>query len=89
MEKEQFINEVLNSIDGITNVEPNDDLFSKIEQRIQEKSVVPMKTIWMVAASIVVLISLNIIVLSVKSDSKQSELASLEQSINKSNQLYK
>jgi cell division protein FtsL len=89
MEKEQFINDILNCTNGITKVEPSDELFSKIEQRVQEKSVVPMKTLWLVAASIVVLMSLNIILLSEKSSSKQSELASIEQSINKSNQLYK
>lgn len=88
MEKEQFINEVLNSIDGITNVEPNDNLFSKIEQRIQEKSVVPMKTIWMVAASIIVLMSLNIVILTSKNKTNDTSISELEKSIHKSNQLY-
>jgi cell division protein FtsL len=89
MEKEQFINKILSSVNGITPVEPSDALFSKIEQRLQEKSVVSLKMMWLVAASIVILMSLNIILLSEKPNSNQSELASLEQSINKSNQLYK
>lgn len=88
MEKEDFINNILNSFDGITSVEPNDSVLQKIEQRIKE-SQISTRTLWLVAASIVILASLNIILINDKSGSKESEIASLEQSINKSNQLYK
>jgi len=88
MEREVFINKVLNSVDGITKVTPNDAIFLKIEKRIDETTI-SLRTIWLVAASIVVLISFNIMLLSGKSNSNESEIASLEHSINKSNQLYK
>jgi hypothetical protein len=88
MEREDFINKVLNSTDGITKVIPNDAIFLKIEKRIDETTI-SLRTIWLVAASIVVLISFNIMLLNGKFNSNESEMASLEHSINKSNQLYK
>lgn len=88
MERENFINEILNSIDGIAKVTPNEVLFQKIEQRIKETIVSP-RTLWLVAASISALIALNLLLVSGKPSSGESEMASLEHSINKSNQLYK
>ncbi|WP_298117176.1 hypothetical protein [Flavobacterium sp.] len=88
MEKEDFINNILNSVDGITSVTPSDIVLQKIEQRIKE-SQISTRTLWLVAASIIILVSLNIILINDKSGSNESEIASLEQSINKSNQLYK
>lgn len=88
MERENFINEILNSVDGIAKVTPNEVLFQKIEQQIQETTVSP-RTLWLVAASIAVLIALNLLLISGKPSSGESEMASLEHSINKSNQLYK
>ena len=89
MRKEVSINTVLNSSDGIVKVMPADELFAKIELKINSKNVVPLKTIWLVAACIVVLISLNIILLSGTNKSNKYNMASFENSINKSNQFYK
>ncbi len=88
MERENFINEILNSVDGITKVTPNEALFQKIEQSINETTVSP-RNLWLVAASITVLISINLLLISEKPSSGESEMVSLEHSINKSNQLYK
>ncbi len=88
MEKENFIEQILNSANGIKRVEPSDDLFIKINNRIQEKQVIPMRMVSLVAASIALLITLNIILLSVKTSKTENATAALEQSINKSNQLY-
>lgn len=88
MEAEKFINDILNSTNGITKVNPSDELFSKIELRIQEKSVVPMKTLWLVAASIVILMSLNVIIIASKNKTQDASISELEKSIHKSNQLY-
>lgn len=89
MEQENFIHDILNSTNGITKVIPNDELLSKIEQRINEKSVVSMRTLWLVAASIVILIGVNIIVLTTKNTLlPQSAAAELKNSVHKSNQLY-
>lgn len=88
MEKESFIEQILNSANGITTVEPSSDLFNKIKNRIDQKQVIPIRMVALVAASIALLISLNIILLSVKTSKSETTIAVLEQSINKSNQLY-
>lgn len=88
MDKELFINSILNSTNSITKVLPDESLFNRIESRISKNSM-SKNTLWLVAASIVMLISINIILLLEKSNTIHSELTSLEHSINKSNQLYK
>ena len=89
MKKEDFITAVLNSTNGMTQVAPAEDLYFKIERRINNKEVVSLSTLWMVAASIAVLVTLNISLLNNFKSAETSELSSLEQSINKNNQLYK
>ena len=89
METEHWIENILNSINGITPVMPNDDLFSKIQQRIEQDNTVSSKTVWLVAASIVVLILLNFTVMASKiRERKSSTTTYLEMTVNKSNQLY-
>ncbi|WP_396212151.1 hypothetical protein [Flavobacterium sp.] len=88
MERENFINEILNSVEGIVKVKPNEALFQKIEQRIQETTV-SLRTLWLVAVSTAVMIAINLFLISGKPSSGESKMASLEHSINKSNQLYK
>lgn len=89
MEKEIFIAKVLNSVDGIVKASPDDVVLLRIEQHIKQNTITP-KMIWIAAASIALLISLNLLVLHKSSFlSDTSELQVLEQSISKSNQLYK
>jgi uncharacterized membrane protein YvbJ len=89
MEKQNWIEKVVNSTNGITQVNPKDDLFSKIQHRIRQENKVPSKTIWLVAASVAILIMLNISVINSKSESRNdSTTAYLENTLNKSNQLY-
>jgi hypothetical protein len=88
MEREEFINTILKSVDGITKVTLSDAIYLRIEKEINCNKV-PTKTLWLVAASIVVVLSINLALLSEKSNSNESELANFENSINKSNQLYK
>lgn len=89
MEREQFIEKILNSTNGITKVVPGDDLFSKIQQRIQLEVKVSSKTLWLVAASIAILVMLNLSVLASRTNEKDtSTTAYLEMTVNKSNQLY-
>ena len=88
MEKEDFIDSILNSVDGIATATPSDAVFQKIENKINETTI-STSTMWLVAASIVVLISFNIALLNEKFNDNKTEMTSLEQSINRSNQLYK
>ena len=89
MEKEQWIVKVMNSTNGITAVEPADDLWSKIQTRVQKETKVSPKTVWLVAASIAVLVLLNITALKTKVREKETNATTyLESTINQSNQLY-
>jgi hypothetical protein len=88
MNKNQFIEKVLNSTNGIQQVEPSDALFSKIQNRIQADKPVDNYITWLVAASVIVLITLNVGILfnTSSSSTSKSELASLVSTTN--NQLY-
>jgi hypothetical protein len=89
MERNNWIATILKSTSGITPVVPTDDLFIKIQQRIQLQSNVSSKTVWLVAASIVVLVLLNFSTLASTTKQKTSSTtAYLEMTVNKSNQLY-
>lgn len=89
MQKETWIENILNSTNGITQVKPDDYLFSKIQRKIKQQNKVSPKTVWLVAASIAVLVLLNISIISSKSkQTKHSTTAYLEMTVNQSNQLY-
>ena len=88
MNQEEFIEQLFNSTIGITKVNPSDDLFSKIEIRINDQKVLPMKIILMVAASIVLLIGVNMVLISQKVNNTDKEILVFAKELNKSNQLY-
>jgi len=79
----------MSSTNGITSVEPSDTLLSKIQQKINQQNKVSPKTVWLAAASIAVLIVLNITVLKTKDKTKiETTTAYQEMTGNQSNQLY-
>jgi len=89
MEKENWIENILNSTNGIMQVTPCENMFSKIQQKINKQNKVSDKTVWLVAASIAVLVLLNFTVLLTKTkESKTSTTVYFENTINQSNQLY-
>ncbi|WP_396179834.1 hypothetical protein [Flavobacterium sp.] len=88
MNKEEFIKSVLNSTNGMTQAVPSEDLYLRIEHKINDEKVISIHTLWMVAASIALLIGLNIILLNSFPSSNSSEMSRLEQTINPTNQLY-
>lgn len=89
MEKDKWIEHVLQSTDGIVPVIPADNLFSKIRQRIRQENKVSTRALWLAAASIIVLAMLNFSVLAYKTKQKENAAgAYLEMTLNKSNQLY-
>lgn len=87
MEKENWINEILNSTKGIMKVAPDEELFSKIQNRIQNN--VSTQTLWLAAASIAILLALNISAIGGSKSKKEDTMeVALSYSLNKSNQLY-
>jgi len=89
MEKEQFINEILNSTNGITKVIPSDDLLLRIEQKIQTKRETPITSMWFIAASVLVFFSLNIVLLQISTSASEKSVSSFALELNMSNQFYK
>jgi hypothetical protein len=89
METENWIEKVLNSTNGLTPVKPSDDLLFKIQRKINQQNKVSPKTVWLAAASIAVLIAINITVIKAKTKGKtESTTAYLQLTMNQSNQLY-
>jgi hypothetical protein len=88
MDKEEFIKEILNSTNGITKVIPSDDLLVRIEQKIQLKTESSNQSLWLVAAAVLVFLSLNIVLLQISTSSEKS-VSSFALELNKSNQFYK
>lgn len=89
MERENYIETILSITNGITKVAPRADLFSKIQLRIQSENKISSKTIWLAAASIVVLLTINIgVIMKNKTAVKDKVETSLASTLNKSNQLY-
>lgn len=85
--KDKWVNSILESSDGMQQVAPNEALLSKINSRINAEQPIPILTRWMVAASIVILISLNITLASQESKvQEKTEISSLVE--NNGNQLY-
>jgi hypothetical protein len=89
MEQDKWIEKVLNSTNGITKVEPNDLLFSKIEKQIQENNRNSRSTLWLVAASVTLFLSLSFIVFQLSSFSKKENDSSFGEEYSINNQLYK
>jgi hypothetical protein len=67
MKKEYSIDEILNSLEGIKRALPDSLLIDKINSRINEQreiKIIPIPTAFLIAASLVLLISLNFMALS-------------------------
>ncbi len=89
MEKEKYVQDILNSTNGITKATPNAALFQKIEQRLEAEKKAPIQLIWMVAASIVVLLGINIVILTnQKATTYDTSVASIASTLQTNNQFY-
>jgi len=90
MKAENWINTILNSTDTMLRVSPKTDLFSKIEARIVlQINTVSNKTVWLVAASMVVLIAINMYTLQKNKAIENPDFETLiALTLNKNNQLY-
>ena len=89
MERENWINEIIATTNQIEKVEPRDVLFAKIENQLKKQQTVNTRFLWLIAASILVLVSLNIkVILTEIQTVKQSQTTVLAASITDSNQFY-
>ncbi|MBL0013326.1 MAG: hypothetical protein IPP30_06050 [Flavobacterium sp.] len=88
MEQEKWINEILDSTSGMKPAVPNAKLFSQIQNQIDSQRKVAPQWIWMAAATILLLIALNIKFVFSKSNKEERATERIASSISKSNQLY-
>lgn len=72
-QKEEWIDRVLNSIDGITPALSNPYLYQKVLMRLKNETqqVVPMRVVWMSMAAMLALVVIN--VAAIKMQAKNSE----------------
>lgn len=80
--KENWINDVENSLNGLSPAEVNPYLYSNITSRINaKKEVAPLKLVWGVAMAFLLLLFINIVAIKMSSGSGQknnSDLQNLE-----------
>jgi hypothetical protein len=88
MEQENWINEILDSTNGMTSVMPDAKLFSKIQKRIEADKTVKPQWVWLAAASIVLLVALNVKFIFSETSNEERATELIVSSISKSNQLY-
>ncbi len=89
MEKENWINEIIATTNQIAKVEPRDNLFAAIDKKIKKQKKVDSRVLWLVAASILVLVSLNIkVILSEIQSENQVQSSVLAATLTDSNQFY-
>lgn len=88
-DQEKWINQVMNSLDGMERAEPSPFLFAKIRQRLTTDSgtvFVPQRTVWLAVASFASLALLNWGLLNQPAD--KSATASSVESLVQDMQLY-
>ena len=88
MEANNWINDILNSSNGITKVTPDALLFSKIQNRISIQNTVSSQWIWIAAASFTILVSLNVKMLLSNTTKTAVPTETIVSSVSNSNQLY-
>ena len=78
MNKEKWINEVMNSLDDVKSAETNPFLYNKILSKISSGKMeyTPMKIVWLAAASFALLVLLNFSI--IKSNNSASKNKSTE-----------
>lgn len=91
MEKENWINDVMSSMDEPLDLSVSENLFQKIERKIkdQEAQVIPIRWVLAAAASILILVSINLNVLLNNNNSNFATEEVLSTNVyDQSNQLY-
>jgi hypothetical protein len=85
MEAKNWMNDILNSSNGITKVTPDALLFSKIQNRISIQNTVSSQWIWIAAASFTILVSLNVKMLLSNNTKTVAQKETIVSSISNSN----
>jgi hypothetical protein len=89
MEQDKWIENVMNSANDILKMEPNDLLFFKIEKQIQLNNRESRNSLWFVAASVALFLSLSCILFQLISFTSKENVSSFDEQFSINNQLYK
>ena len=87
MEQQQWINGILESTAEKVNMIPDAKLFAKIQNTIDSQSI-PMRWVWMAAATLLLLMALNVGFVFSKTAKENTATEVIVNEISKSNQLY-
>lgn len=88
MNKEQDIDRIIDNLLAVTKVNPNDNLWLKIETQITRKNKVSAPTFFITATAVAALLIINVMVISIKKNANNHDKVALEMLYFKSNQLY-
>jgi hypothetical protein len=89
MERDKWINEIMDNTNQIVKVLPDDGLFVKIKSRLNVKKKVAKEWVWLAAASILILASINIkVIYNELQTEKEIEETVLIAAVSDSNQFY-
>ncbi|MCW2119502.1 hypothetical protein [Flavobacterium sp. 7A] len=89
MEKDKWIEGVMDTAKQIVEVAPADGLYFQIQQKLNAKKKVRKEVMWLAAASIVILASINIkVIYSDLQVEHEMEETALVASVSDSNQFY-
>lgn len=75
--KEQWADEVLQSLDGIQKAKPNPELFAKITNKLyaeKQSKIIPLKQLGWVAAAACLLLALNIYTFDLRIKSEENTI---------------
>ena len=70
-DKNREIDNILNSIQGMQRAVPDDTVFSRIGSKISGGRIIPLRTISLAAASVLLLVVVNVLALQHKTEKKQ------------------
>lgn len=87
MEKENWIEAIINSTNGMSKVVPDEMLLFKIEQKIKLQKTIPNQWIFGTVAALVILFAINFEVLF-SNTKKSTDVEMVASSISKDNQFY-
>lgn len=87
MEKENWIEAIINSTNGLSKVVPDEMLLIKIEQKIKTQKTISNRWVFASAALFLILLSINFEFLFSKTE-KSNDAEMVASSISKTNQFY-
>lgn len=88
MEKKIFIETILNSATTNQKITPREDLLDVILRKIDKENTISSDLVWKYAASIAILICLNLAFIATNQKTKENNKPVLENIIFEDNQLY-